>query len=273
MNRQIWGLSPYESNQAYLSVNEYLEPTEEAQFVTVCLSLEWGLIGPSSQVETPGVISYRPYLLAVTNLRFLIFEYSMRKVDGSLPSGLDVTKSLTKKTVSQFKSVRSLLNPASLLTKILQDNLSEELNLKMRFTGLQVSSLGEVINYSQHSVSPGLLRFAKGPDTIDGYRYHAHLYGAISKTESLFGLLIELSSGTQEHISGDPIIFEILGYLAKFNKNNDRQIAKETRNSFGTHHDQSDPFHNLERLAELRSKGIITEEEFDNKKAQILREM
>ena len=273
INRQIWGLSPYESNEAYLSIAEYLAPGEEPQFVTVCLSLEWGLIGPSSQVDTPGVVSYRPYLLTITNFRFLVFEYSMRKDDGSRPSGLDATKSLTKKTVSQFKSLRSLLNPVSLLTTILQDNLSEELNLKMRFTGLQVSALGEIINFSQHSVSSGLLRYAKGPDTIDGYRYQAHLYGAISNAETLFGLQIELSSGPQEHISGDPIIFEILGHLARIHENNERKIASETRNSFRAHHDQSDPFQNLERLAELLSKGIITQEEFDNKKAQMLHEM
>ena len=273
MNRHIWGLSTYESAQAYLSVAEYLTPGEELQFVTVCLSLEWGLVGPSSQVDTPGVVSYHPYLLTITNFRCMVLEYSMRKDDGSRPTGLDATKSLTKKTVSQFKSLRSLLKPVGLLTTILQDNLSEELNLKMRFTGLQVSALSEIIKYSQHSVSPGLLRYAKGPDTIDGYRYHAHLYGAISNAETLFGLQFELSSGPQEHISGDPMIFEILGYLARIHENNERQIASEIRSSFGTHHDQSDPFQNLERLAGLLSKGIITQEEFDNKKAQMLQEM
>ena len=69
------------------------------------------------------------------------------------------------------------------------------------------------------------------------------------------------------------MIFEILGYLARIHENNKRQIASEIRSSFGTHHDQGDPFQNLERLAGLLSKGIITQEEFDSKKAQMLQEM
>ena len=273
MNRPIWGLSPYESEQAYISIQEFLEPGEETQSVSICLSLEWGYAGFGGSEDIHCVISYRPYLLTISNFGFKIFEYSMRKDDGSLPAFLDITKSLTKKGVSSLKSIRSMKGLVNYFPDMLKDSLSEDLKLKMRFTGFQARAHGEIIGFSKHLVSPGLLVYARGPDPVDGYPYHAHLAAAIQTSQSLYGLTLDLSSGPQEHISGDPIIFETLEHLANIQEKNRQQIICDTREVSATHRDQSDPFEKLERLADLHSKGIITQEDFDNKKAQILGEM